>query len=232
MALASLILSFFSIIPPFGIAAAVLGHKSRSQIARSGGRLTGAWPAFAALVLGYLQLVVFALIFLAGLGLLLEFNQHLSKEPWIRAALVERLMNGDPHKVIKADAARHQQDALEALRLLRTRQHDYVARHPADGYACRLDQLGYQPTEESELRTFILNSRYRIQILNCWGTNQPRFVILAVPDSQFNPPDCPALCMDSTDIIYRYTTDQSADAIARVAGKDHELCPRSGERVE
>ena len=38
MAAASLILGFFSLIPPLGIAAVVFGHVSRSQIAKRGAR--------------------------------------------------------------------------------------------------------------------------------------------------------------------------------------------------
>ena len=81
MALASLVLSFLSLIVPFGIAALVLGHMSRNRIAKSGGRLRGRWLAFAGLILGYIQVPVGALLFLGGVGFLYRFNQELSRHP-------------------------------------------------------------------------------------------------------------------------------------------------------
>lgn len=232
MALASLILSFFSLIAPFGIAAVVLAHISRGQIAKSRGRLRGTWHAFAALILGYLQLVVVLLLAIAAGAFLLKFNQELNRNHWARAALVERLKYGDPHKVTASDEAMHQQNALQALHLIRGRQREYLAAHPDEGFACRLDQLGYQPTEESELRTFILNSRYDLKIYNCRAPYESRYVVLAVPRSDFNLPDSPVYCLDSSQIMRKYNTEQSPDAIARVAGKDRELCPQDGELVE
>jgi len=68
MAAASLILGFFSLIPPFGIAAVVFGHVSRSQIAKSGGREKGTGIAFAGLVLGYIQLAVLGIFFLEAIA--------------------------------------------------------------------------------------------------------------------------------------------------------------------
>src|ERR1019366_1923299 len=62
MALASLILSIFTFIVPLGVAAIVLGHISRAQIARSGGRQKGTGMAFAGLIIGYLQLALVSLV--------------------------------------------------------------------------------------------------------------------------------------------------------------------------
>ena len=59
MAVASLVLGFLALLPPFGLAAVVFGHLSRSQIAKSGGREKGTGIAFAGLILGYGQLAVF-----------------------------------------------------------------------------------------------------------------------------------------------------------------------------
>lgn len=232
MALASLILSFFSLIFPLGIAAVALGHVSRNQIAKSGGRLRGTWLAFAGLILGYLQLTLAAALFLAGVGLWLEFNQKMGKETYVRAALVERIKNGDPYKVTVADAAKHQQNAVEALRMIRARQSEYLAAHPDEGYACRLDQLGFHLTEDSELGNLITSSRYQMQIYQCRAVNELRYVVLAVPRSDFNLPNAPIYCLDSTGMIYKYSAEQSRDAVARVAGKDSELCSRDGERAE
>jgi hypothetical protein len=168
MAVASLLLSFVSVIVPFGIAAVVMGHVSRNQIAKSGGRLGGHWLAFSALVVGYIQLGVAAILLLVAWGVFREMDRDLRTNPYLRAALVERILYGDPNRVTKADAARQNHYLLEALRLIRTRQRDYLAAHPDQGYACRLDQLGYQPTVESELRALIVNSRFDVRLYK-WG---------------------------------------------------------------
>jgi Domain of unknown function (DUF4190) len=232
MALASLILSFFSLIVPFGIAALVLGHMSRNRIAKSGGRLRGGWFAFAGLILGYIQAPVGALLFLGGIGFLYQFNQELSKHRGVRGALVERIENGDPYKVTTTDEAKHQQTALDALRMIRARQDEYLRAHPDEGYACSLNQLGYELNPQSELGALVINSRYEVNIRQCKAANEVRYVVLAVPNSNFNLPDSPEFCMDSTGVIYKYRSDQVNDVTGRVVMAAHpELCPQYGERA-
>ena len=233
MALASLILSFFSLIVPFGIAALVLGHMSRNRIAKSGGRLRGGWFAFAGLILGYIQAPVGALLFLGGIGFLYQFNQELSKHRDVRGALVERIENGDPYKVTTTDEAKHQQTALDALRMIRARQDEYLRAHPDEGYACSLNQLGYELNPQSELSALVINSRYAVNVRQCKAANEVRYVVLAIPNSNFNLPDSPEFCMDSTGVIYKYRSDQVNDVTGRVVMAAHpELCPQYGERAE
>src|SRR6266700_3216538 len=50
---ASLILGFFAWIIPAAIGAVILGHISRSEIQRSGGKLKGGGMALAGLIMGY-----------------------------------------------------------------------------------------------------------------------------------------------------------------------------------
>jgi hypothetical protein len=85
LAYASLAMGFTSwIIIPFlaGIAAIVLGHKARLEIARSEGRLTGDGLAVAGLVMGYANVVFIALIAvcIAGLFLLPVLGNMLSTQ--------------------------------------------------------------------------------------------------------------------------------------------------------
>ena len=56
LAVASLLLGFFSLFPLFGILAIVFGHIARSQIRKSAGRQKGSGMALAGLILGYLFL--------------------------------------------------------------------------------------------------------------------------------------------------------------------------------
>ena len=56
LAVASLLLGFFSVFPLFGILAVVFGHLARSQVRKSAGQQKGAGMAMAGLILGYLGL--------------------------------------------------------------------------------------------------------------------------------------------------------------------------------
>ena len=55
-ATASLILGFFSFIPPVGLLTVIFGHLANASIRRSGGRLLGGGMALVGLFLGYLSL--------------------------------------------------------------------------------------------------------------------------------------------------------------------------------
>ncbi len=83
LAYASLAMGFTSwLLIPFlaGIAAIVLGHMARLEIARSEGRLTGDGLAIAGLVMGYANVIILALITLciASLFLLPVIDKILS----------------------------------------------------------------------------------------------------------------------------------------------------------
>lgn len=56
------ILSFVCLGPVLGIPAIIAGHMARSQIAKSGGRLTGEGIALAGLILGYVNLAFLPLM--------------------------------------------------------------------------------------------------------------------------------------------------------------------------
>ena len=231
MALASLILSFFSFFVPLGIAAVVLGHVSRSQIAKSEGRQKGMGVAFAGLIIGYLQLALAGLFFLGLASLWDQFHHELDDNPYTRAALAERLKNGDPYKVTPAVAARHQENTIAALRLIRSKQGDYLTAHPDIGYACQLYELG-STAEDSELALRIRDSLYEIQIAQCSRVGELRYVVVAVPNSTFNLPGSPVYCLDQTEVIRKYSDEQAREALPNVTGRPQELCPQIGETIE
>ncbi|HXH49683.1 MAG TPA: DUF4190 domain-containing protein [Terriglobia bacterium] len=66
-ATASLILGIFFFVFPAAVLAVVFGHLSRSEIKRSGGRLTGAGRALAGLILGYAGVSVIPLLIIAAI---------------------------------------------------------------------------------------------------------------------------------------------------------------------
>jgi hypothetical protein len=231
MALGSLILGFFSLIVPFGIAALVLGHMSRNRIAKSGGRLRGKWLAFAGLILGYIQVPVGALLFLGGIGFLYQFNQEMSRHPGDRAALVAVIKNGGSNKKVPADdPAKYPQEAVEALRMIRARQSEYLNAHPDQGYACRLDQIGEPLNPDNELGTLIVKSHYQIGIERCGTANDLWYTVFASSKNAYS--SSPVYCMDSNGVIYKYGPDQINHVLGRLVAVIPELCPQSGESVD
>ena len=231
MAVASLILSFFSLIVPFGIAAIVLGHTSRNRIAKSGGRLSGTGVAFAGLILGCLMAPIGALLSLGAISSVFQFNQELNKHPDARAALAARIENGDPYKKVSVEnSPLYQQYAVQALTMIRDRQTEYMRTHPGEGYACRLSQIGEPLNPDSELGKLIAYSHYFIGVERCGTATKLWYTVLASPRPDYS--SYPTYCMDSTGSIYKYRPDQVHDVIGRIIAVKPELCPRFGERVE
>jgi threonine/homoserine/homoserine lactone efflux protein len=63
----SLILGIFFFILPAAVLAIIFWHLSRSEIKRSGGRLTGAGRALAGLILGYAGVSILPLLIIAAI---------------------------------------------------------------------------------------------------------------------------------------------------------------------
>ena len=231
MAVASLILSFFALFLPFGIAAIVTGHTARSRILKSGGSVRGRWMAFYSLFLAYLQLPIGVLIFLFILGLLYQANKEFSRHPEERAQLVWLIKNGNPKKVnTPVDPAQREQWAVDALRLIRARQIDYLRTHPDEGYAGRTEQLGDPLNPENELGALVRRSQYTIRVQRTNGPMDPWYVALASPAQAFSP--LPNYCLDSNGVIYRYGPDRQNEVLSRVVAIEPQLCPQDGVRVE
>jgi hypothetical protein len=198
MALASLILSPFAVFFPFGIAAVVLGHVSRSDIRASNGRRRGTGVAFAGLCIGYLGLLASILLLFSAQVVVLAGRNELAKAPYARAALAERLLLGDPYKVSPEEGFLHQRDAVSALRLIHDRQEAYRKAHPDRGYTCDIYALGTgDDTESQVLRT---RSRYGYQ-LTCPSYRGDAYVVTAVPNNDGNPTNSPLFCVDESGSI-------------------------------
>jgi hypothetical protein len=229
MAVASLALSFLAFIVPFGIASVVMGHVSRRQIAKSNGRQTGTWVAFAGLIISYLQFAVVALLCIALAGVWREMNRDLDRHWYTRAALLERLT------YVRPSAAENRKNAVDAMRLIFARQTEYLSAHPDEGYACQLYLLGWDPATPSELRVHMVNSHYDIKIYQCRADaehyNDRRFTVVAFPIGDSNPPDSPLYCVDQTGIVRKYGSDHANDVVAKTLYHG-ESCPQDGEAVE
>jgi hypothetical protein len=232
MAVASLVLGFFSLIPPVGIAAVAFGHVSRSQIAKSGGRETGTGIAFAGLILGYIQLAVLGVFFLGILGVIQEFRREMDKHPDTQVALAERIAHGDPYSVNPAKSARQQESAIQALHLIRAQETQYLAAHPDQGYACQMYLVGFDPGGNTELGTLMRESDYDSKFIRCSQINGPNYVVLSVPRSGGNPADAPVFCLDQANGIEKYTPEQSRNAVATIMTAIADPCPLTGEHVQ
>jgi hypothetical protein len=119
-ATASLVLGILSLICGgifCGIPAVILGHIAKSNIRKSGGRLTGDGKATAGLILGYFSI---ALV------------------PITLALIIPNLL----HSRMEANGA----SAASTLRTINTSQITYLSAYPAAGYARDLATLGPGPT--------------------------------------------------------------------------------------
>ena len=68
-AVASLVLGFLAWVFPAAIAAIILGHISRGEIRRSGGKLKGQRAALAGLILGYAGVAILPLVIIAAIAI-------------------------------------------------------------------------------------------------------------------------------------------------------------------
>ncbi|HEY6270859.1 MAG TPA: hypothetical protein VIX19_02570, partial [Terriglobales bacterium] len=152
------------------------------------------------------------------------------KRPEVRAALVARMKYGDLHKVNVEDPAKQQQQAVDALRIIRARQSEYANAHPDEGYACRLGQLGEPLNPETELGGLLAHSHYGMEVERCGTAKDMWYVVIAT--SRTNYAYSPFYCMDSGGVIYKYNPGRINDVIGRVMAVKPELCPLYGERAE
>jgi hypothetical protein len=103
-----------------GIPAVVLGHMSKSSIAKSMGRLKGEGMATAGLIMGYFSVAFVPLILI------------------IAAIAIPNL--------IRAKIAANESHAASTVRTVNTAQAAYATQYPAKGYALNLSTLGPGPT--------------------------------------------------------------------------------------
>jgi Domain of unknown function (DUF4190) len=246
MALASLLSGFLALLPPFGLAAVVLGHLSRSQIAKSRGREKGTGIAFAGLILGYGQLAIFALLLLGVMGFVNDLRHDLAAHPETRVALLDRLAHGNPYTVTPTRTARQEETAIQALHLIQAKEAEYLAAHPDEGYACQMYKVGYTPGHDNstELDTLFVQSRYDTKFMACGmipgvvpGTHSPPFYeVLSVPISDYNGPEAPVFCLDPVNGIERYSSQQANSAVAAIGTstnyQSNYQCPLTGTHEE
>jgi type IV pilus assembly protein PilA len=117
-AIASLICGLLSFIFPAAVAAIILGHISRSDIRKSGGRLTGSGLAMTGLVFGYLGVSVIPILIIAAIAI---------------------------PNLLRARITANEASAVASIRAINTAEIAYVASHPEAGYTCSLPDLNNPP---------------------------------------------------------------------------------------
>ncbi|HKW24141.1 MAG TPA: DUF4190 domain-containing protein [Terriglobales bacterium] len=132
-AITSLICGLFCWLLPAAILAIVFGHISRSEIARSRGRLKGSGMALVGLILGY-----------AGISMI----------PFLIVAAIV-IPN-----LLRARISANEASAVASVRALDEAELSYKAAYPTVGYAAHLSNLGgVQPCTASPETACLLDDR-------------------------------------------------------------------------
>jgi type IV pilus assembly protein PilA len=113
-AVASLICGCLSFIFPAAIAAIILGHISRSEIRKSGGRLSGSGLALAGLVFGYIGVSFVPIVIIAAIAI---------------------------PNLLRARIAANEASAVQVIRTINVAEVAYANNHPDIRYTCSLGDL-------------------------------------------------------------------------------------------
>jgi hypothetical protein len=128
-AVGSLILGILAIFPfglLAGIPAVVLGHMSKSSIAKSMGRLKGQGMATAGLIMGYFSVAIPLILIIAAIA--------------IPGLAIPGLLHTRVHA--------NESAAASTIRTVNAAQVTYASEYPAKGYAPDLSTLGPGPSGE------------------------------------------------------------------------------------
>lgn len=220
MAKAAFRLSIFSFLPPFGVAAIVLGHAAERRIETSGGALNGKTLARAALWIAYVQLGLVAIA-----GVVLWNLLHETAEGFRRDAAVQRyLRETDQTRPLDPESAREAEHTAQMLMYQLIAIEDETRRYREDGlYTCNLNLLlaaglkGSTDVENHALAARLEQSPYQYVISQCnpAGDTAPRpaYVLTAVPRTPRMPTDARVFCSDQTGALMQVRGGTSVDCL-------------------
>jgi len=114
-AIASLVCGLFSLIFPAAIAAIILGHVSRSEIRKSGGRLKGNGLALTGLIFGYMGIAMIPVLIIAAIAI---------------------------PNFLRARIAANEASAVSSVRSIIAAENTFRETYPDQGYSCSLQNLG------------------------------------------------------------------------------------------
>lgn len=186
-AIASLILGFLSFLLPAAVAAIILGHVSRSEVKRSGGRLQGAGMALGGLILGYLGVSLIPFLIIAAIAI---------------------------PNLLRARTAANEASAVGSVRTIVSAQTTYGQKYPEKGHACTLASLGGNGgTQESaglieESLAAGLKNGYRFEV-GCYEGESVSYYVVAYPVKQHST-GIRTFCADQSGVI-RHSQSASLD---------------------
>ncbi len=196
--MASMITGIFGLIFFFpSIAAIILGHISRSEIRRSGGRLKGDGMAIAGLVMGY---GVFAFL------------------PFLLIVAAIAIPN-----FLHARIAAYEASAVNSVHSINSAQTSYISNYPAAGYACDLENLGGSGTEASAEHALLIEevlskgemAGYRFSLENCVNSeNEHRYQLVAYPIVK-NKTGSRTFCSDESGVIKAGEGESAEECLAK-----------------
>jgi len=217
MALAAVALSIFAFIPPLGIAAVVLGHISSRRIAASRGALNGQATARAALIIGYLQIILVTVV-----AAMIWQALHLTVQDFRRDALVQRVFREtDPNQTLDSVSASQQETTARALVIQMVAIQDQRFRGDARGYLCSIGEVlnagldGATPAEKEAFNERVWQSAYMFEVRACHSENSAApsagYKLAAVPRSPRMPDGSRTFCADETGTVKQIFGGTSVD---------------------
>jgi len=219
MALAAVLLSIFAFIPPFGIAAVVLGHIASRRIGASRGLLNGQATTRAALIIGYLQMFLVTLTAVTAWQVL-----HLTVHDFRRDALVQHVLReADARQTLDPTSAREEEITARTLviQIVAIQDQHYGN---GQGYLCSIGELlragleGSTPAEKQAFGDRVHQSAYMFELSACNSGNPDspsRYDLTAVPRSPRMPGGSPILCADETGTVKQIRSGTSLDCFDR-----------------
>jgi hypothetical protein len=217
MALAAVALSIFAFIPPLGIAAVVLGHVSIRRIAASRGALNGKATARAALIIGYLQMILMVVV-----SAMVWQALHVTVRDFRRDTLVQRVFREtDPNQTLDSSSAREQEATARALVIQMVAIQDQRYRGDALEYLCSIGELlnagldGSTPAEKEAFKERVWHSAFMFEVRACHSENSASpsagYKLSAVPRSPRMPDGARTFCADETGTVKQIFGGTSVD---------------------
>lgn len=210
-ALFSLICGVFFLLFPFAFVAVIYGYVARSEIRRSGGRLTGDGLAITGIVFGYLG--VGFLVFLIGMGV-----YSVRKVQQAQNKIHAR--SKSPSDTETGAASLPDNSAVSAMRTLNMAEIAYQQAHRETGYTCSLSQLSSAWGLSDELKAgSTAGYVFKVQDCTAGGRSGPitKYHVVAYPEEKTTPPR-PAYCSDDSDTIRVAKSGSPEDCLNR--GRD------------
>ncbi len=156
-AIASLVCGLLSLIFPAAVAAIVLGHISRAEIRKSGGRLRGEGMALVGLIFGYLGISVVPILIIAAIAI---------------------------PNLLRARIAANESSAVAAIHALNSAEVSYAYAYPKIGYTCNLRDLagaGGSSTGAGLIDNTLASGERNGYVFRVDGCSKDGYVVSAVP---------------------------------------------------